>query len=100
MAHIHAELMAQYAADAMETDEPWERWQIQRIDHSWSTLDDHPCWHHWVKYRRKPKKKIMRAWVNLYPSYCSGPYHNKDDADIGKGIGRLECREITWEVEE
>lgn len=25
--HIHAELMAEYAKDAMETDKPWERWE-------------------------------------------------------------------------
>lgn len=27
MKHVHAELMAEYAKDAMETDKPWERWQ-------------------------------------------------------------------------
>ncbi len=27
MAHIHAELMAQYAEDAKQYDEPWELWQ-------------------------------------------------------------------------
>ena len=29
MKHKHAELMMQYAQDAMETDKPWERWQYQ-----------------------------------------------------------------------
>lgn len=28
--HIHAELMAQYAQDAAETDKPWERWQVRQ----------------------------------------------------------------------
>ena len=26
--HIHADLMLQYAQDAMETDKPWERWEV------------------------------------------------------------------------
>jgi len=26
-AHKHADLMLQYAQDAMETDKPWERWE-------------------------------------------------------------------------
>ena len=25
--HIHADLMMEYAKDAMETDKPWERWE-------------------------------------------------------------------------
>ena len=27
-AHKHAALMLQYAQDAMETDRPWERWEL------------------------------------------------------------------------
>ena len=28
-AHKHAALMMQYAQDAMETENPWERWQFK-----------------------------------------------------------------------
>ena len=28
-AHVHAALMLQYAKDAMETDKPWERWEVK-----------------------------------------------------------------------
>ena len=28
-AHKHANLMLQYAQDAMETDKPWERWEVK-----------------------------------------------------------------------
>ena len=31
MAHIHAELMAQYAEDAKQHDKPWELWQYSRV---------------------------------------------------------------------
>ena len=31
MKHRHAELMKIYAEDAMETEKPWERWQIMCI---------------------------------------------------------------------
>lgn len=54
--HPHAELMAQYAQDAMETDKPWERWQYKNdVMHDW-----HDCyfpidWVDCVQYRRKPK---------------------------------------------
>ena len=30
MKHKHADLMLQYAEDAMETDRPWERWEWRR----------------------------------------------------------------------
>jgi len=55
MKHPHAELMAQYAQDAMETDKPWERWEYTyRV--GWSELSDAgPRWDTLAKYRRKPK---------------------------------------------
>lgn len=51
--HIHADLMLQYAQDAMETDKPWERWEL--FDDGWYGLTNHPVWHFNTKYRRKPK---------------------------------------------
>lgn len=30
-AHIHAELMAQYAEDALITDKPWELWEYKPL---------------------------------------------------------------------
>lgn len=63
-AHIHAELMAQYAQDAMETDRPWERWQVRQLV---STQGERK-YHEWCdcarvdmtfpldfEYRRKPR---------------------------------------------
>lgn len=52
--HKHAELMLQYAQDAMETDEPWERWEYRECENNvWSDLDSHPCWLPHRECRRK-----------------------------------------------
>lgn len=56
--HIHAELMMQYAQDAMETGEPWERWEFYgKISESWMSVKAgvSPAWWPDVQYRRKPK---------------------------------------------
>jgi len=55
MKHMHAELMAQYAQDAMETDEPWERWEFRDFDVDWSDCRGHPSWMEHRQYRRKPQ---------------------------------------------
>jgi hypothetical protein len=56
MKHPHAELMAQYAQDAMETDKPWERWEcIDECSITWLSFRCHPSWENNFKYRRKPK---------------------------------------------
>lgn len=54
--HVHAELMAQYAEDAKETDRPWERWQVELIAHvsGYITCECHPSWQPEQVYRRKP----------------------------------------------
>ena len=54
--HKHAELMVLYAQDAMETDEPWERWESRKCENNvWSDLDNHPCWFTHREYRRKQR---------------------------------------------
>ncbi|UCR75346.1 hypothetical protein vBAfQDWS535_56 [Alcaligenes phage vB_Af_QDWS535] len=64
--HVHAELMAQYAKDAAETDKPWAMWQYA-ASHSyiWKTLDGNPAWHPLVKYRRKPVDVFYRVSYTL-----------------------------------
>jgi hypothetical protein len=54
MKHKHAELMMQYAQDAMETDKPWERWEIF-IKDSWRDLGECFFFAKEEEYRRKPK---------------------------------------------
>ena len=53
--HYHAALMAQYAADAAETDTPWERWQNRQAGEAdWRDLTGSPVWSPVFEYRRKP----------------------------------------------
>ena len=56
MKHKHAELMMQYAQDAMETDKPWELWEYSHSSsNGWRNLDEMPSWLIGNDYRRKPK---------------------------------------------
>ena len=54
-AHKHAHLMAQYAQDAAETDEPWERWETAISGNKWCSLPGNPIWGEHAEYRRKPR---------------------------------------------
>lgn len=54
--HIHAELMMEYAKDAMETDKPWERWEFCiGGNNEWIPCDGNPFWDKDTVYRRKQK---------------------------------------------
>ena len=57
MKHKHAELMVEYAKDAMEINEPWLRWQFySKTFGRW--IDCHavaPSWYEQTEYRRKPQ---------------------------------------------
>lgn len=54
--HIHADNMALYAQDAMETETPWERWEYrQDMIHGWDDLSGGPSWGVNIEYRRKPR---------------------------------------------
>jgi hypothetical protein len=56
MAHKHAELMALYAQDAMDTDTPWELWECNTGGVlGWVDVLYHPAWLIGTSYRRKPK---------------------------------------------
>ena len=54
--HPHAELMKQYAEDAMKTATPWRLWETRQKDNGgWCDLIQHPQWYLGSEYRRKPK---------------------------------------------
>ena len=58
MKHKHAELMMQYAQDAMETDKPWKRWQYNsnKDDFGFISCDKYTiAFYDDYEYRRKPK---------------------------------------------
>lgn len=59
--HPHAELMALYAQDAMETDAPWEMWQF--FGHGgWLNCNSTPIWCEDVEYRRKPRTITINGY--------------------------------------
>lgn len=53
MKHVHAELMKQYAEDAMTTGTPWKMWQILLSE--WNHCISNPEWNIGTEYRRKPQ---------------------------------------------
>ena len=57
--HKHAHAMAAYAADAMQTDEPYRRWEASAPYGSWYDLKGHPAWADDHRYRRKTDIQIM-----------------------------------------
>ena len=63
MGHIHAKAMAEYAKDALETDKPWERWQVAYKD-SGEVYDlrHNPSWDTDRKYMRKPKFILINGY--------------------------------------
>ena len=57
-AHKHAHLMAQYAQDALETDKPWERWELRSMgSEQWYDCSGsgRVSFSDLCEYRRKPK---------------------------------------------
>ena len=56
-AHKHANNMLLYAEDALETDKPWERWEVCRPEDcdEWIPLTHYPTWSSIYRYRRKPR---------------------------------------------
>lgn len=62
MKHPHAELMAEYAKDALSTDKPWELWQFQDGTFEWADLWNHPQWNSHCSYRRKPKQSDAKKY--------------------------------------
>ena len=87
MKHAHAELMALYAQDAMETDEPWLRWEFyHRIDKCWIQFKfDNPAWDHKEQYRRKPMT------ININGHEVPAPYRGEMVLFQEYYIPRLGC---------
>ena len=81
MKHKHAELMMQYAQDAQETPEPWERWEFNSIGRKWSQLTSNPTWVTSIQYRRKPK---MLSVTLASGDVVSWPEPHKGDLNVGQ----------------
>ena len=56
MKHKHADLMLLYAQDAMESEKPWEKWEMRCNGYDfWIRCIAHPEWEIHTQYRRKIK---------------------------------------------
>lgn len=93
--HVHAELMAQYAKDAAETEAPWVYWQF--FDDAYGTWEDfvssHPAWNPSTQYRRRPTP--MEIWVNVYDGGLSAHYSESSAKASLAGDGRtVHFREV------
>jgi len=64
--HVHADLMMQYAQDAMETDNPNERWEFfSKHFCRWESIGQWaPCWDEEEQYRRKPVSRYLNIYDN------------------------------------
>nr|DAD57820.1 MAG TPA: hypothetical protein [Bacteriophage sp.] len=62
--HKHAELMMQYAEDAMKHEFPYILWQYN-ITGEWHDLNRHPEWDFNTKYRRKPIEQNELISINV-----------------------------------
>ncbi len=74
-AHIHAELMLQYANDAANQAEPWELWEYRLAkfgsndanNNKWISLPGNPNWQLEMEYRHKPKWEPKEGhWRNFF----------------------------------
>ena len=74
--HVHAELMAQYAEDAMTHAEPWKLWQYDTVVGSWTDCARSPSWTTNYEYRRKPKMKLIHG--TEVPDLSFTPSTNED----------------------
>ena len=94
-AHKHADLMLQYAKDAMETDRPWERWEVKIKNGEWCELNGNPNWVEDWGYRRK--SQVIRVGRHAFPKPISNqPLHGTRYFFIS-GIGAcFLARSDTW----
>lgn len=76
-AHKHAALMLQYAQDAMETDKPWERWQIRPEGgtEGWRDCSGRLCFSERCEYRRKPHTLTYTVTI---------PEHLREAPEVGE----------------
>ena len=75
MKHPHAELMLQYAQDAMTTDKPWELWEFRNTN-IWRNCTVSLVWNARFEYRRKPQTVTKWLWADkngevLYAKFLS-----------------------------
>lgn len=96
--HPHAELMKQYAEDAMMTEYPWRLWEVrQKGTGEWYDLVEHPSWYLGSEYRRKPKAVEIDGVnfpvpiTNTFNDSENQEYFTINVTDSGVVAARIEC---------
>ena len=103
MKHKHAELMMQYAQDAMETDKPWERWEVF-IKDSWLDLGECFFFAKEEEYRRKPKMisvTLANGEVVSWPEPHRAELDNRDAyyfVDVDGSVIGEKWHGIAWDM--
>ena len=102
--HIHAELMMQYAQDAMQTPEPWERWEMYgKVTGSWISLGECFFWRPENQYRRKPKMlsvTLASGEVVSWPAPHRAELDNRDAyyyVDVDGSVMGEKWHGIAWD---
>ena len=105
MKHKHAELMMQYAQDAMETDKPWELWEYSHASsNGWRNLDEMPSWRIGNDYRRKPKMlsvTLASGEVVSWPKPHRAELDNRDAyyfVDVDGSVIGERWHGIAWDM--
>lgn len=102
MKHPHAELMALYAKDALETDTPYLYWQVQKKGKGkWYRLTQHPTWS--VNDNYRTERIVWNGYTFIEPltveeaqSLERGTVCYMVDL-TGDDYGCLElCKVLTW----
>jgi hypothetical protein len=84
--HKHADLMLEYAKDALTNENPWKLWEL-RLDGSyeWSVLHANPEWRSDFEYRRKPVKwsPVGGGWRVINNNSINNYISNKGSKEFG-----------------
>lgn len=75
--HKHATAMLQYADDALETEEPWLRWEMSDDGAYWTECSEHPRWEDLMQYRRRLKTIMINGFEVPEPLRVAPPEGTK-----------------------
>ena len=102
--HIHAEIMMQYAQDAMETDKPWEWWELFLPNGcGWVDCTSNPSWYDHIEYRRKPKMlsvTLVSGEVVSWPAPHRAELDNRDAyyyVDVDGSVMGEKWHGVAWD---
>lgn len=94
MKHKHADKMAAYAQDALNTDTPWELWEARAPrKHDWFAMKGHPpCWSVDFEYRRKPQEHTVTLNTEQIKEILMAcEYPSWENEDFKSGVLALEA---------